>query len=141
MSKNNNSFSSGHIRKFKSFPIISRTYRENGGFPRMLLTRKSNNKRVEVTYFVEAGVIDEILDACSLENIWALASKTNNKFIRTKCLDRLNDYIENEQNVEYEKQKMSKEMIEMIFGDIVDEEKLVDREDGREYYYDKFKGR
>jgi hypothetical protein len=124
--------------KYKSFPLIYKAFRRSTGVPRIVLSRIVARRLAEGSYFVESTVIDEILDNCGLETIWSLASGTNNDFIKAKCIERLNEFIENENNVEYEKQKMSKEMIEYVFGEIVDESKLVD---GEEDCHGKYKGR
>ncbi len=127
--------------KHKSFPVLYKAFRKSSGISRIVLSRMVASKIAEESCLNDSVVVDEILDNCGLETLWAIAGGTSNPIVKAKCMERLEGYIENKDNVEYEKEKMSKKMIEMVFGEIVDEDKLIDREEERVFYYDQFKRR
>ncbi len=124
--------------KHKSFPVLYKAFRKSSGISRIVLSRMVASKIAEESCLNDSVVVDEILDNCGLETLWAIAGGTSNPIVKAKCMERLEGYIENKDNVEYEKQKMSKEMIEYVFGEFVDETELVDEERDN---YDKYQGR
>lgn len=127
--------------KHKSFSVLYKAFRKSSGISRIVLSRMVASKIAEESFLNDSVVVDEILDNCGLETLWAIAGGTSNPIVKAKCMERLEGYIENEDNIEYEKEKMSKKMIESVFGEIVDEDKLIDREEERVFYYDQFKRR
>jgi len=113
----------------KSFPVLYKAFRKSSGITRTVLSRMVASRIVEESLFNDSVVVDEILDNCGLETIWYLASGTQNDFLKAKCMERLERFIENDQNVELEKEKMSLDMIETVFGEIRDKSEVIEEEE------------